>query len=1017
MRKVLFISCLLILSHTVISQCPVDAVLALDTNCIGTAGGANSGDPTGNDPIDDNPCSINYAGGDDYIFTYTATTTDALQLDLEGTNAWSGIMVTDDCPDESAANCIGFSTSSSNIESLATDALVPGTTYYIHISTWPTPQSIGQFCLNASLITPPTPPENDECADAISLTVNPEGEECITTTPGTINFATPSPEDDTACDGTENDDVWFSFVATRTEHFIDLLNISGSTTNLYHSVWEGPCGANATNLLCSDEDASTVTGLTVGTTYYLRVNTWSEAINANANFEVCITTPPPIPENDLICDAITLACDTGMEGTTLAASGGLEISCLGSQGDNVWYEVIGNGDVMEITVDVSTAGEAAQIDIYTSNTNCNGSLNCVLGIGAGSNPITASLESDAGTTYYIAVGNWINDGAPFDFNIDLACPACPDPTDLSVGNETDNSVLVTWTSFPAFTSIVEVCPSGITPGDATCTIVVPATSPLLVTGLTECTDYDAYVYGECEEDVFSGFVGPLGFSTVGPDSDLMPSCGSTISYPTCTGETYEPNENITWTLCPEPGMTAEIEFTYVDIETDGTACFDNLAISYSDGSSEPSQCGEPDGDGGIGTGLSPGSVFTNPVPDGCITVTFSSDETIQESGFSFDFNCVCDNVIGQACDDGDDCTENDIINEDCACVGVFMDSDNDGVCDDQDQCPGEDDSIIGATCDDGDPCTINDVYTSACNCEGVETSDETVELSAEDDAYLQGGSRFNVNILRVENPNRVSYLKFDLSSISAPIVDIVLELTTESDAGSGTVEIYKSDDVNWTENDLNTNNAPGQDLLVGNLSGTFSIGTTYSTSLSGINNTGLFSIILVHQAGGNDVAFASDEYATVSSRPRLVVTTAGSNCDLDYSITMNTNQINTTGNDAASVVLTLQQLSGELDAEVNTVYLNKDPKIVLSYDPLVTAVNGVPVENSAWSFDDSDPNFYIWTRAGNLNLMTDYSFSYDLNITPSAQDGILNQTIYLKLKPEETDILNNTSNVKIFYTH
>jgi len=47
------------------------------------------------------------------------------------------------------------------------------------------------------------------------------------------------------------------------------------------------------------------------------------------------------------------------------------------------------------------------------------------------------------------------------------------------------------------------------------------------------------------------------------------------------------------------------------------------------------------------------------------------------------------------------------------------DADGDGVCDVDDVCPGFDDNLIGTACDDGDDCTINDVYGSNCNCEGT----------------------------------------------------------------------------------------------------------------------------------------------------------------------------------------------------------------------------------------------------------------------------------------------------------
>ena len=46
------------------------------------------------------------------------------------------------------------------------------------------------------------------------------------------------------------------------------------------------------------------------------------------------------------------------------------------------------------------------------------------------------------------------------------------------------------------------------------------------------------------------------------------------------------------------------------------------------------------------------------------------------------------------------------------------DTDADGVCDAEDQCPGKDDALIGTACDDGDSCTIGEIYDTNCNCSG-----------------------------------------------------------------------------------------------------------------------------------------------------------------------------------------------------------------------------------------------------------------------------------------------------------
>ena len=86
---------------------------------------------------------------------------------------------------------------------------------------------------------------------------------------------------------------------------------------------------------------------------------------------------------------------------------------------------------------------------------------------------------------------------------------------------------------------------------------------------------------------------------------------------------------------------------------------------------------------------------------------------------------------GASCDDGDDCTINDIYDADCNCSGTFVDSDNDGTCDADDVCP--DSPEPGTACDDNDACTINDVITVDCGCAGtIQDSDNDGVCDAED---------------------------------------------------------------------------------------------------------------------------------------------------------------------------------------------------------------------------------------------------------------------------------------------
>ncbi|MEO1259131.1 MAG: GEVED domain-containing protein [Bacteroidota bacterium] len=68
--------------------------------------------------------------------------------------------------------------------------------------------------------------------------------------------------------------------------------------------------------------------------------------------------------------------------------------------------------------------------------------------------------------------------------------------------------------------------------------------------------------------------------------------------------------------------------------------------------------------------------------------------------------------VGMPCDDGQDCTTNDTVDDNCNCRGDFDDDDYDGVCNEDDQCPGQDDTI------DLDGNGIPDLCENYCFAEG-----------------------------------------------------------------------------------------------------------------------------------------------------------------------------------------------------------------------------------------------------------------------------------------------------------
>jgi len=80
--------------------------------------------------------------------------------------------------------------------------------------------------------------------------------------------------------------------------------------------------------------------------------------------------------------------------------------------------------------------------------------------------------------------------------------------------------------------------------------------------------------------------------------------------------------------------------------------------------------------------------------------------------------------IGDACNDGDACTGNDIVNEDCNCIGTIIDSDLDGICDAEDNCPDTANENQADNDNDnmGDSCDLDD------DNDGVADADDNCDL-------------------------------------------------------------------------------------------------------------------------------------------------------------------------------------------------------------------------------------------------------------------------------------------------
>ncbi len=131
---------------------------------------------------------------------------------------------------------------------------------------------------------------NDECTGAISLV---QDVNCNPTTANIDNTTQSLPG--CAAGSTANDDVWFSFVAVNTT--AQVIVAGSASFNPVVQVFDA-CAGNS--LTCTNgsgiggTETATVTGLTIGNTYYVRVYDFAIGTPATTTFDICVVDPGSI---------------------------------------------------------------------------------------------------------------------------------------------------------------------------------------------------------------------------------------------------------------------------------------------------------------------------------------------------------------------------------------------------------------------------------------------------------------------------------------------------------------------------------------------------------------------------------------------------------------------------------------------------------------------------------------------------------------------------------------------------
>jgi hypothetical protein len=385
-------------------------------------------------------CYYGGTPGKEVIYTFTPTTTGTHYI-----NQTSSFDYIDYMFKASSGGCSGSGwTCIEDLDGAATSVgfnLTAGTQYYILLD----PEVTTGGSVSFSITCPTPPPTNDECAAAITLTPGAAGAACSPTA-GNTNAATESPYG--CLNGYPDDDVWYKFVATATSHTV---TVDGAANfDAVVAVFTTDCSASFTTVTggdCSDGDNTysdgietlTLTGLTIGNTYYVNVYDWWDddawfGYTKGGDFTICITTPPS-PPNDNCAGVISITpTEAGVACSPTAGSsvGGTDsnVGCDdGNEDDDVWYSFTAVATSHIVNVDGSSSFRPV-VGVYTS---CGATVTatggtCYTAASTGDAVALTLTALSVGATYYVKVHNYNNGGGTFTICVttpDNVCPSGP----------------------------------------------------------------------------------------------------------------------------------------------------------------------------------------------------------------------------------------------------------------------------------------------------------------------------------------------------------------------------------------------------------------------------------------------------------------------------------------------------------------------------------------------------------------------------------------------------------------
>ena len=384
-------------------------------------------------------CGTLYESGEDYVYAVTVASAQCIGISLTNCSSTSiGWQVYQGCPGVAGTTCIANAGGSSPLSGNAT--LPAAGTYYIIVDSWSAPFSVNY---DIAVTSYGSGPVNDLPCSATPLALNTNLSGDNTCSGGASEPAAP------ACWVAGNlNTVWYSVVCPASGQ-LKIRTTLGTLSNTQIALYSGACGsltmvagacndnAPACGTSTYNNSELTVTGLTAGATYYIRVDGTANltgtfdimAVDNTVGFPAAAgqdcSSPNPVCAASISVgnpgyQAYGNICDFPGGGTNCLASG---------ERGSCWYTIPINA-AGTLTFDIipndwpgapSTAG--TDYDFALWKIAGAGSTNCA-GIAAGATPLRCNYSGLGVTGIYTTAGTsppaYPGFGGAYDANVAVA---------------------------------------------------------------------------------------------------------------------------------------------------------------------------------------------------------------------------------------------------------------------------------------------------------------------------------------------------------------------------------------------------------------------------------------------------------------------------------------------------------------------------------------------------------------------------------------------------------------------